>query len=99
MEYNTQNYWVFGLCPSSGILETRKHNVSETGSVSVLLLCRVPYKELTSIIGQSMSVYIYIAIIILMMPVTVAERSTAYTAFARSEVGIVGSNSTQGMDV
>jgi hypothetical protein len=31
-----QNYWVFGLCPSSGILETRKHNVSETGSVSVL---------------------------------------------------------------
>jgi hypothetical protein len=35
MVYNTQNYWVFGLCPSSGILETRKHNVSETGSVSV----------------------------------------------------------------
>jgi hypothetical protein len=28
--------WVFGLCPSSGILETRKHNVSETGTVSVL---------------------------------------------------------------
>jgi hypothetical protein len=28
-----QNYWVSGLCPSSGILETRKHNVSETGSV------------------------------------------------------------------
>jgi hypothetical protein len=22
MVYNTQNYWVFGLCPSSGILET-----------------------------------------------------------------------------
>jgi hypothetical protein len=32
----TQNYWVFGLFPSSGILETTKHNVSETGSVSVL---------------------------------------------------------------
>jgi hypothetical protein len=32
----TENYWVFGLCPSSRILETRKqHNVSETGSVSV----------------------------------------------------------------
>jgi hypothetical protein len=28
----------FGLCPSSGILETRKHNVLETGSVSVLRL-------------------------------------------------------------
>jgi hypothetical protein len=36
MVYKTQNYWVFGLCPSSGIVETRKHNVSETGSVSVL---------------------------------------------------------------
>jgi hypothetical protein len=36
MVYNTQNYWFFGLCPSSGILETRKHDVSETGSVSVL---------------------------------------------------------------
>jgi hypothetical protein len=32
----TQNYMGFGLFPSSGILETRKHNVSETGSVSVL---------------------------------------------------------------
>jgi hypothetical protein len=36
MVYNTQNYWVFGLFPSSGILENRKHDVSETGSVSVL---------------------------------------------------------------
>jgi hypothetical protein len=36
MVYNTQNYWVFGLWPSSIIPETRKHNFSETGSVSVL---------------------------------------------------------------
>jgi hypothetical protein len=42
------NYWVFGLCSSSGILETRKHNVPETGSVFVLrwgrkhILCWVP---------------------------------------------------------
>jgi hypothetical protein len=36
MVYNTQNYWVFELFPSSGILENRKHDVSETGSVSVL---------------------------------------------------------------
>jgi hypothetical protein len=28
--YNTQNYWVLGLFPSSGILENRKHDVSET---------------------------------------------------------------------
>jgi hypothetical protein len=33
------------------------------------------------------------------MPVTVAERSKAYTVFARSEAGIVNSNPTQGMDV
>jgi hypothetical protein len=25
MVYNTQNYWGFGFCPSSGILEIRKH--------------------------------------------------------------------------
>jgi hypothetical protein len=35
MVYNTQNYWVLGLFPSSIILENRKHYVSETGSVSV----------------------------------------------------------------
>jgi hypothetical protein len=33
------------------------------------------------------------------VPVTVAERSKACTVFARSEPGIVGWNSTQGMDV
>jgi hypothetical protein len=32
MVYNIQNYWVSGLCPSSGILSTRK-NVSETDAV------------------------------------------------------------------
>jgi hypothetical protein len=31
-----QKYWGFGLFPSSGILGTRKHDVSETASVSVL---------------------------------------------------------------
>jgi hypothetical protein len=37
MVYNTQDYWVFGLLPSFGILKnTKEHNVSETGSVSVL---------------------------------------------------------------
>jgi hypothetical protein len=36
MVYNTQNYWVSGLFPPSGILETRKHDISETGSVLVL---------------------------------------------------------------
>jgi hypothetical protein len=34
--YCSQNYWVFWTFPSSDILETRKHDVSETGSVSVL---------------------------------------------------------------
>jgi hypothetical protein len=36
MVYNTQNYWDFGLYPLSGIIKTREHDVSETGSVSVL---------------------------------------------------------------
>jgi hypothetical protein len=34
--WNVKNYRVFVLCPSSGIIETREHNVSETASVSVL---------------------------------------------------------------
>jgi hypothetical protein len=36
MVYKSRNYWVFGLCPSFGILKIREHNVSETGSVSFL---------------------------------------------------------------
>jgi hypothetical protein len=36
MVYNTQDYWVFGLFPSSDILENRKHDVSEIKYVSVL---------------------------------------------------------------
>jgi hypothetical protein len=37
--------------------------------------------------------------ILLPLPVTVAQRSKACTAIARSEAGIVGSNHNQGMDV
>jgi hypothetical protein len=33
------------------------------------------------------------------VPITVAARSKAWTVFARSNTGIVGSNHTQGMDV
>jgi hypothetical protein len=32
------NYWVSGLCHSSGILNIRKHNALETGSVSIFKL-------------------------------------------------------------
>jgi hypothetical protein len=32
---NSQNYWIFGLLPSSGILENRKHDVSKAGSVNI----------------------------------------------------------------
>jgi hypothetical protein len=35
MVYNTQNYCVFGFLPSSGILETRKHDISKTDPVSL----------------------------------------------------------------
>jgi hypothetical protein len=36
VELETQDYRVFWTFPSSGILDTIKHDVSETGSVSVL---------------------------------------------------------------
>jgi hypothetical protein len=35
MVYHNENYLVFGLSPLSGILGNRKHDVSETGSVSI----------------------------------------------------------------
>jgi hypothetical protein len=31
--HTSQNYWGFGLFPSSGILKNRTHDVSETGFV------------------------------------------------------------------
>jgi hypothetical protein len=35
--YDIRDYWVFGLCLSSGILKAvKEHNVSETSPVSVL---------------------------------------------------------------
>jgi hypothetical protein len=36
MVYNAQSDWVSGIYLSSGIPKTRKHNVSETVSVSIL---------------------------------------------------------------
>jgi cytosine/uracil/thiamine/allantoin permease len=33
------------------------------------------------------------------MPITMAARSKAWTLFARSITGIVGSNATQGVDI
>jgi hypothetical protein len=32
----SQNYWLYGLCPSSSILKTVKHSILETGSVSFM---------------------------------------------------------------
>jgi hypothetical protein len=34
--YNTQEYWVVGLGPLSGVLETQKNSVPENGSVPVV---------------------------------------------------------------
>jgi hypothetical protein len=45
MVYNTQSYWVYTFCSSSGILETRKHRVPERDPVSetlCFLVLRIP---------------------------------------------------------
>jgi hypothetical protein len=36
MMHDTENHWDFGLCPSSGIVIAREHNVSETPSFLAL---------------------------------------------------------------
>jgi hypothetical protein len=45
--YNTQRYWVFGLCPSSGFFldNNEKHNVSETGPVSETLCFSLLFRK------------------------------------------------------
>jgi hypothetical protein len=43
MVYNTKNYWISGLCPSSGLLNTTKHKVSVTRPVSVHPLKRTNF--------------------------------------------------------
>jgi hypothetical protein len=42
---------------------------------------------------------VFIKCTIVILPITVAARSQAWTAFARLDAGIVGSNPTRGMDV
>jgi hypothetical protein len=42
MMEETQNYWGFGLFPSSGILGNRGSDVSETGSISETLCPLLP---------------------------------------------------------
>jgi hypothetical protein len=45
MVYNTQNYWVYGLCLLSVILKiTREHNVLETDPVSETLCSLVIFR-------------------------------------------------------
>jgi hypothetical protein len=34
--YGPQNYQVSGLCPASKLLDARRHDISESGSVSIL---------------------------------------------------------------
>jgi hypothetical protein len=51
----TQSYWVLGLFPSSGILENRKHDVSETGSVSVIRLRGKIPTQLGSLEGTNLN--------------------------------------------
>jgi hypothetical protein len=41
-----KSYWVFGLFPSSAILESMKHNVSENGSVFFLSCDGKTYTQL-----------------------------------------------------
>jgi hypothetical protein len=63
-------------------------------NVDVILVCPKVYLLMREI--QLFNVYDFYKIY---LPVTVAERFKACTVFARSEAGIVGSNTTQGMDV
>jgi hypothetical protein len=43
MVYNTQNYWVYGVCPSFNILKTRERFRKDPGSkMCCSLVFRIP---------------------------------------------------------
>jgi hypothetical protein len=44
MVYNTQNYWVYAHRPSSGVLETREHNVRFEVSTAVTMMIIISQK-------------------------------------------------------
>jgi hypothetical protein len=138
---DTQNYWVFGLFLLSGILlETRIHDVSKTGSFSILrwgekriqfpkrrVFYFLVYRTMEKVQKPSNSecytpssvpfriiekwdrndeydimvkeVVVWLHIVMIKVPITVAARTKAWTVFARSNSGIVSSNPTRDIDV
>jgi hypothetical protein len=56
--YTIQNQRVFGLCPSSEILNTRKHEVSESVSISLHLTTEtVPVSKTLGFLGFQIQDY------------------------------------------
>jgi hypothetical protein len=65
-----------------------------------MLVCRINKQPLPLIIRLDVIIFVnYLTYYSWQYPVTVAARSKAWTAFARSNGGIVGSNPIQGMNV
>jgi hypothetical protein len=42
MVHNTQDHWVSGRCPLSGIIKIRKHNITNNNSVALVHKLTIP---------------------------------------------------------
>jgi hypothetical protein len=52
--FTHQNYWVFGLCPSSGILKTREHKSKNPVILSVIHHCQKPSETTSHLLDNPM---------------------------------------------
>jgi hypothetical protein len=55
--------------------------------------------SLTQLRHLTINLLLLFVVIVVVWPITMAARSNAWIVFASSNAGIVGSNSTQGMEV
>jgi hypothetical protein len=68
--------------------------------IMIMPVIMISKKNALENVGHPCSIHIFNTMkLMIVIQVAVAERSNACTVFARTETGIVGSNSTQGIDV
>jgi hypothetical protein len=89
--YRLSGYWFLSReTHKRTVLYTRKwQTLSRLLYIRTVIPCR----------WNVWNIVAYCSVCVIIEPITVASRSKAWTIFARSNAGIVGSNPTQGMDV
>jgi hypothetical protein len=81
MVYNIQNYWVYGLFPSHGILNiTRKYNISELDLFPPICEAKESYTLLGSLEGAKLKDYAKETVFLPHLPMGIGETKLRITA-------------------